>query len=242
MGNLPPEVDKINIGVSSYSSGTATIGGSEVSVAGLSSDDSQRLKKDLGLILAEEKSPTVQDIISRHGDDVLTMVRRVNKETGNGYKGMFAEGKQLQVNPIAPTDIERGGSQLTTWERDISTTGTTDWLYSSDNHASLGEQQGVVIFGAIDRVSVPKINRIRLWKNNKKVPESLETMLTRQTMDDNELPVYELRETIFGFPEEEFYIDANAYATGTDRLQPIGFVVGQAKDINLSPSTPFIGS
>jgi len=231
------EKSDINIEVRSYSEKTVKLAGKTTTLSELSSDDVSTLRDDIFYII-KNAQPEVQDIVATNANRILDMVRAVNTESKAGYSGMAGKGKGLVLNMTSPEDVKRGGAAIDTWETEYSSTGGKSFLWGSGNKLALGEQEGGIILGLTDRVKVPKVSKVQVWKNNKKVVENIEQFKDRTYKDGGELPVYELRKKVYLLPEQKFYMDCYVYTTGTDRLKPIMFHAKMARDVKSFEPSP----
>lgn len=206
------------------------LAGREVTVSGLAEEDVKLFTEELDRIVNDMKSPTVATMVAEHSPEVLDMIRLINKETGQGFGGALATGNELTLGIGSAPDFERAGTQLSNWERSVST-GTIDWLFSESNPLTTGEQQGLIIIGVIDPVETPKIDQVQLTKNNDTKPiERLTGLYERRDFGTNETPVHEFREPWIIPPENTFYSRAHCHTSGSDKLQPISFVIQRARD------------
>ena len=213
--------------VREYSEETVQIGTRTYKLSALSEIDSALFAKTMDYIVSQIASPLVYDIVVRRADIVLDLVRMVNTETKQGFKGVWARGKQLTIKFISPDELL--GTGVTTWLKTYTSTGWTDWAYSSSSPKDVGEEEGYIILGFVDLVEDPKIDAVKMYKDG---DNYVPTYLSWDFHEDTRrIYAQELPEAWLFPPESSFAIRAHVRATGSDKLVPIGFRVLEAENL-----------
>ena len=212
--------------VKEYPEETVAIGTRTYKLSSLSELDSALFAKTLDYIVSQISSPLTYDIIVRRASLTLDLVRMVNTETKQGFKGTWARGKQLTLKFISPDEMFGSG---TTWLKTYTSTGWTDWAYSSSSPKDVGEEEGYIILGFANLVEDPKTDMVKLYKDGDNyVPTDLSWDFHEDT---RRIYVQELPESWLFPPESSFAIRVHVRATGDDKLVPIGFRVLQAENL-----------
>lgn len=210
----------------------------EYAAKDLSADDLEILIEELDTMVDREANPVIAAIIARGAPRVLDAVRMVNSSSKAGYKGAVARGPELVANPLDVDDMssaQNGATAKTTWLATITSVGGAGYAgtatYDIQMLVSSLPNLAHVILGFVDPVEVPKVSMVQLIKNSDAWSREYVTLNWRDTFGNNATPVYELKQPWMVPPGEEYYIAANYYITGDDKLQPIGFAVKRATDI-----------
>lgn len=225
-------------GKSGAKANTVYIAGKEYGASDIIDEDEWKtLKEELDSFVDEEQNPTVARIIARGAPRVYDAIRLVNYESKQGFKGAAARGHALVFNPLTVADLYAAGAAAakTTWTTVVAATGAANYSGDSTNvNPMLVSSLPVlchVILGWVNPIEVPKSNMIQLIKNGDPMAREYIMWEWRQTFGDNRTPTYELKQPWICPPGENYYIAANYFLTGDDKLQPIGFSVRRATDI-----------
>lgn len=195
---------------------------------------------ELQVVVQQQRNELVADIIARNSPRLWDTVRMVNVVTKNGFKGMGARGDALLFNPLRLRDLGRAGGYPGTSPPDnwlqsyTSIGGTRLWPPTSGTvtlTVSSLQQLGHVFFGFVDPVPTPKVDAVQLVLDSDPWSEEAVPWEWRRSYSDIEVPTYELRQPWVIRPGAAYRVSVRVYATGDDRLQPIGFVVQRATDI-----------
>lgn len=209
-----------------YPAETKKVAGKYYDLAALKSEDVRIFVNELETIVHEKQHPIVKEIIVRNAPLILDLIRMVNKNTKQGFKGYFAEGNQLDINYARAADYGK-----TSWLASYTSTGGQDWLYSSASPKTMTEEEGLIILGVIDPIEVPKVDCVQLVKNNEVFPQMNLALNVKDAFGTNKVAVAEFKEPWIIPPEEKFYARVNVFATGDDKLEPISFWVKRAVDL-----------
>lgn len=196
---------------------------------------------EMEIMAAKLRHPYVHDIIARGIGSVWDCVRMVNEHSRQGYGGQTGRGFELVVNPFELRDTGSGGSfpgtnPSTTWVTAITSTGgarlwpaasTVDLLVTSLPYLSH------CVLGWTDPVASPKARTVQLVWNDPWAEEAF-TWDWRESAADYEMPVYEMKAAWKLPPGESYRVNVRYDQTGQDKLQPIGFTVKRATDLNAS--------
>lgn len=213
-----------------YPEETKKVAGKDEKLSKLSREDAFIFATELETVVHAQQNPIVRDIIIRNAPLILDLVRIVNVETKQGFKGMAARGSELEMSWIVPRTFNK-----TTWLQSITATGTINWLAET----KALEEEGLIILGWIDPIEDPKINRILYTKDGDPITAQTLTFEVRKGLGITDLPVSEQKQPLIVPPEHKIKIDMHAFATGDDRIQPIGFHIRKASDFMSLPGPIF---
>ena len=223
-----PDIIDTYVRSSDYSPGQAFIGGKGVSARELTAAELAIFKTELAIIASRQRNQAIADLIARKAPRVLDLVRVVNYETKQGFKGAGARGNELILNPIRVGDVGR-----TTWFVSVTASGAANWIGSSASTRGMTVSSlpvlGHIYLGFVDQVATPKVDAVQLVKNGDPWPEEVLDFDWRGNAD--ELALHELKQPWTIPPAENYYMPVRYYITGDDKLVPIAFAVKRATDV-----------
>ncbi len=224
-----PEVIDSYLRSSAFTPGSVLLRGANFNTKELTDEQLSLLVAELETLSMRYKNPNMAAMIARGAERILDLVRMVNYRTNAGFYGARARGDQLVVDAMRISDLS-----LTTWVVNRATAAAVAWAGSSTTNISMLVSSlpvlGHVFLGFADPVGFPLVDKIQLIKDGDPwVPEVVQFQW-RDTMGDNQVPMYELREPWILPPQATYYIALNYFSTGEDRLLPIAFVVRRARD------------
>ena len=212
------------IAIRSYPKEKVPIGGVPIEVSAMSEDEVEIFVREMDALIHGIEHETIKAIVLSNVDLIFDVVRYVNANTKQGFKGAYARGQALTILWIQPSDFNK-----TTWLKTYSSTGWTDWAFSESSPDTVAEEEAFIILGWYNPIDVPKVSQVQLIKNGDKyVPETLS--LTFRTKSDA-YGAHQNREPWVLGPESTYAIRSYATATGDDKLTPIGFKIARASDV-----------
>ena len=214
---------------SAFTPGSVLLRGANFSAKELTDEQLSLFVAELETLSMRYKNPNIASMIARGAERILDLVRMVNYRTNAGFYGARARGDKLVVDALRLTDVS-----LTTWVVNRATAAAAAWIGSSTTTINMLVSSlpviGHLYLGFVDPVGFPLVDRIQLVKDGDPwVPEVVQFQW-RDTMGDNQVPMYELREPWILPPQSTYYIPLNYFSTGEDRLTPVAFVVRRARD------------
>lgn len=153
---------------------------------------------------------------------LFNLMRSVKDETKQDYKGARARGQELDIVMFGPEELGK-----TTWTQTFAATGWADFIATIAAPRDMTQYSAELIIGFIDRIASPKVNKVRFVKNGD--PYVVENLDFDFVKDDQVYPVHILRQPWIAFPRDKYAVRQRAFATGTDRLIPVGFKVVRAE-------------
>lgn len=195
-----------------------TVAGVTIKADNLKDEDYNLLKKDISNYVFQEKEPTVAQLIADNIDNIAATVALVNANTSQGYKGMNAEGKQVDLQGMRAKDIIGQDS----WTSSVTAGSATTWIDKTGAN-ELPENEAHVILGFYDPIDVPKIDAVKIKKGTETYPSQTLPLNVRKTFGTETSPVIRLKNVLVVPPKGTYSIDYYPNITGNDKLQPIGF-------------------
>ncbi len=226
-----------------YKPGIVYIGSKEWVVQDISKVEAMTLGQEIDTFVDWESSPRIAAMVVRAAPRILDAVRLVNAQTHQGYGGAAGRGQQLIAQPLQLFDILRYNPSstavatypMTTWLRTISSTGATQWsgtsTYSNTMVVDSLPYLSHIFIGFVDAVDVPKVNKIQIIKDGDSYPVENPNFEWRGTFGDHDTPTHELLQPWIIPPSSKYYIAANYWVVGDDKLQPVGFAIKRATDV-----------
>ncbi len=156
---------------------------------------------------------------------IYDAVRLVKKWTKTDFRGINAEGDDLDVHLIMPWDVVKSGTALSTWKQTVTAGTTYFWSDTGDGKVNLGEDEAIVIVGWYDPVDSPKASAvmIELPKRNIKVELPFDM--------NKDMPLI-IHPPVVVKPKESFRVKVKYSADGDDALRPIGVKISKADNFN----------
>lgn len=208
--------------------------------------DWQIFKEEVKAIVRRQRNVRIADMIARRAPFAWDVVRMVNWNTKNGFRGSYARGDQLALNVLEDRDFGRAGgfpgtSPPTGWFVSVATSGGTRlWPPTSGSVVLTVSSLPVIghtIFGFMDPVAVPKVSTVQLVLDSDPWTEEVVDFEYRDSQGDSEAPLYELRTPWVIRPGASYRVSVRYYLTGDDKLTPIGFSVKRAVETIASIAT-----
>lgn len=226
-----------------YKPGFVFIGSKQWQVTDISKEEVETLGQEIDTFVDWESAPRIASMVTRAAPRILDAVRLVNAQTKQGYGGAAGRGQQLIAQPLQLFDLLRAAPSstvvatypMTTWLVSKASTGAIAWSGTStycntmvvDSLPNLAH----VFIGFIDSIEIPKINKIQIVKDGDTYPVENPNFEWRGAFGDFQVPSHELLQPWIIPPSSKYYIGVNWYATGDDKMQPIGFAIKRATDV-----------
>ncbi len=207
------------ITVKSYIEEDIEIGGSKTRASAMNEEQIQLLIDELDNLMLNV-TPDIKRIFHAAGPEIVDLIRVVNQETRQGFEGMYARGKALDIQLLDPTMFGE-----TTWIDTTVAATTQAWFKSSATPLSIAEEEGYIIVGAIDPVVDPVITRVMIVKNSDPVPWQA---INWEILESN---VMAFKEPILLLPDTTAYGLKYPKSAGTDQLTPLGLKIVMGKNL-----------
>jgi len=226
-----------------YQAGTVWIGSKNYAVVDISKEQTEILAIEIDTFVDWDSAPRIASMTVRAAPRILDAVRLVNSNTKQGYGGAAGRGQQLIAQPLqlfdllkaSPSSTDVTAYPMTTWLVNKTATGVSNWSgstsYANTMVVSSMPYMAHVFIGFIDTIEVPKVSKIQIIKDGDTYPIENPNFEWRGSFGSFAVPTHELLQPWIIPPASKYYICANYYATGDDKMQPIGFAIKRATDV-----------
>lgn len=212
---------------------TVDINGKTYTLSSIQKMDVAIFADELDSVL-ERQNPMIHDIFGRSAVNIFDLIRMINTETKQGFKGMGGSGNQLDLllmNPRLFYDPDNSGNTRTSWSRTIAAIGSKNFIEGSDGgggtEVTMSEQEGFIILGLYNPAVLSCIDSIQINMNTE--PYNVQ-MIDFDTFDEETGDVIvELKEIWTLPPQQSGEMLAYYFQVGTDETRPIGCWIKQAR-------------
>lgn len=206
----------------------------------VSREEVDLLAKKLDVLANQRQNEAIAAMVAKSFPAILTAMRWVKVESAQEFRGMKAMGKQLDICWLRPEDV--GGSILNTagtaskglyggtsaevytWKNKF-TAGTADDIIPEQ---TMKDEAAVIHLGAIDPVSVPKVNRIGFKVSGQRTPDQ---SLAYSHLNGTELSLQEFEYPVLVGPKQKQEIELDAHISGDDKTELLTLLIAQAEDL-----------
>lgn len=212
-------------------------------ISALSAEDVERFVVEFDRKL-EYMDPGLAAVYAEDAPSILNLIRMVNKETTDGYRGALGKGNPLDITlSRARTFMDPDTAALTArtnWKRYIRTTGTKAFMFgtaatvgaaatAAANILTMGEEEGMRFIGWFMPTDVePKAASWQLYKNDAK---SYQVFDWNARDKDSGVLISKCKQPFTMPKEHSFYINVRYDDLGLDMLQPILVHVQRANQL-----------
>lgn len=212
---------------------TVDIGGKSYDLSKLAYWDAKLFADELDNKLVRQ-NPFIHDIYAKYAVNCLDLVRMVNKQTKQGFKGAVGSGNELDAQPfLAPQfyDPDSTGNPRASWVRTITSTGSKYFFEAIGGSAeiSTAEEEGLIWLAWYNPALDPCVNAFKITMNTE--PYNIQGLDFMQMHEDQGDPLIEFKEPWTLPPEQSGQIECHYFQTGTDELRPIGLWVKMSKHL-----------
>jgi len=208
-----------------YKAGYVVIGQQRIPVKPISKYEVRAWYQDLiGLFGAynvnKMTSPTefqILRLVYKYAWELFKWFRAVREKAELTYGGPMTTAESLVLDILRPVDFDK-----TDWLQTISSTGAQDFVGTSSSPLTIGDQQGLAIFGHIDEVVLEgyesPIDSVLVKKDNVTYPSRGLNFAQSDGVADN-------RGVFLLIPNSTLYIQIHATATKDTKYHPVGVVL-----------------
>jgi len=209
------------------------VGGKGYKLSKIAYWDAKVFTDELDGVLSQQ-NPRIHDIYGRYALNCFTLVRLVNGNTHQGFKGARGSGNELDMAQLMARrfyDPDNSGAARTSWVRTIAAAGSKNYFEGSTTGAELAmsEEEGMIWLAFYNPATTPCIDGIQIIFNT----ESLNYQdldFDQVDLEDGD-PIIELKEPWTLPPEQSGEMLSYYYQVGTDETRPIGLWVQRARDM-----------
>jgi len=218
------------------------LAGKSYTLSKMSYLDSKIFTDELDTILVQQ-NPLIHEIYAKNAVSLFDLVRMVNVNTKQGFKGALASGNELDFMLFSPRQFydpdETAGTTRTTWTRTIATTGSKFFMESvaADAELTMAEEEGQVWLAFYNPAQTPCCDAFKITMNTE--PFDIQSLDFEQVGEHEGDVIIELKEPWTLPPEQSGQVEVYYFRTGTDELRPLGIWVFMAKNMrNLADLIP----
>lgn len=213
------------------------IAGKSYTLSKISYLDSRIFTDELDTILIQQ-NPLIHEIFAKNAVTLFDLVRMVNVNSKQGFKGALASGNELDFTLFMarqfydPDNIVAGVAQSrTSWVRTIAATGSK-YLFTGSTgtgELTMGEEEGMVWMAFYNPAQQSCIDAFQITMNTE--PFDIQSLDFEQVQTEKGDVIIELKEPWTLPPEQSGLIQSYYYQTGTDETRPLGIWVKMAKNL-----------
>lgn len=211
-------------------------------ISAMSAEDVERFATEFDRKL-EYMDPGLAAVYAEDAPSILNLIRMVNKETTDGYRGALGKGNPLDITlSRARTFMDPDTVALTArtnWKRYIRTTGTKAFIFgtaavvgaaaTTANVLTMAEEEGMRMIGWFMPADIePKAASWQLYKNDAK---SYQVFDWNARDKESGVLISKCKQPFTLPKEHSFYINVRYDDLGLDMLQPILVHIGKADQL-----------
>lgn len=209
------------------------IAGKSYTLSKISYLDSKIFTDELDTILVQQ-NPLIHEIYAKNAVSLFDLVRMVNVNSKQGFKGALASGNELDFmlfNPRQFYDPDNSGTARTTWERTIAATGSKNFFEGATTgiELTMAEEEGQIWLAFYNPAETPCVDAFKITMNTE--PFDIQSLDFEQVGEHEGDVIVEFKEPWTLPPEQSGEIEAYYFRTGTDEMRPLGIWVYMAKNM-----------
>ena len=215
-----------------------TLAGKEYTLSKISFLDSKIFTMELDTILVQQ-NPLIHQLFAKNAQSLFDLVRMVNVNTKQGFKGALASGNELDFllfNARQFYDPENSGTARVSWERSVTAAQAAaltalDFFEGTATGTELTmiEEEGMIWLAFYNPAEQPCIDAFQIRMNTE--PFDVQSLDFEQMGEHEGDVIVELKEPWTLPPEQSGRIEAYYYQAGTDETRPLGIWVKMAKNM-----------
>ncbi len=212
---------------------TVELGGKQYDLSRISYLDAKIFADELDGKLSR-LNPIIHDVFAKYGVNCFDLVRMVNVNSKQGFKGSSGSGNELDAIPFlakAFYDPDSSTAKRSSWVRTIASTGSKLFFEGATASAELtmSEEEGQIWLAMYNPAVTPCVAAFLITMNAD--PHNLQGLDFDQMHTQLGEVLIEFKEPWTLPPEQSGKIDADYFQTGTDEMRPIGLWVKMARNL-----------
>lgn len=217
---------------------TITLGGKSYTLSKISYLDAKIFALEMDSILINQ-NPLIHDIYAKYSTNIFDLVRMVNVNSKQGFKGMMASGNELDVTLMMARQFQDpdGAVQTrrTSWVRTLAAAPTAlaffeDLTGAAHNvEQTMGEEEGMIYLAWYNPATQVCVDAFQIQMNTE--PYDIQSLDFEQVQMEMGDPIIEFKEPWLLPPEQSGLINAYYFRNGTDEMRPLGCWVKMAKNL-----------
>lgn len=212
---------------------TIDINGKTYILSRISFYDSKIFADELDAVIRHD-NPFIQAVYTRYAVNCFDLVRMVNDQTRQGFKGGRASGNELdhiRFNARQFEDPDNSGTARTSWVRTISSTGSKPFFegLTTGVELTMAEEEGMIFLAWYNPALTPLADLFQVTMNTELFDvQNLDFELFDDESGDK---VIEFKGPWTLPPEQSGEINVHYYRTGDDEMRPIGLWVKRSREL-----------
>lgn len=216
---------------------TVKLAGKDYTLSKISYLDAKIFAMEIDSILMQQ-NPLIHEIFAKYSTNIFDLVRMVNLNSKQGFKGALASGNELDVTLMMARQFQDpdGAVQTrrTSWVRTISSIGSKHFFEDitgavAEQEQTMLEEEGMIWLAFYNPAQQSCVDAFQVTMNTELFDiQSLDFEQVQLEMGD---PIIEFKEPWTLPPEQSGKIEAYYFRTGTDEMRPLGVYVQMAKNL-----------
>jgi len=228
-----------------------TIAGKSYTLSKISFLDAKIFTDEMDTILVQQ-NPLIHDIYAKNAVSMFDLVRMVNVNTKQGFKGALASGNELDFTLFMARQFQdpdavkvAAGPPRATWIRTVTlamapvaTQGGVSSFFEdrlaaartvpTTEHTMI-EEEGMIWLAFYNPAAIPVIDAFQIQMNTE--PFDIQSLDFEQVHIETGDVIIELKEPWTLPPEQSGKINVWYFQAGTDETRPLGIWVKMAKNL-----------
>lgn len=217
----------IGIVVQNYPEETGRVTGKKL--RGVTPDEVMAFNDDLVNIAAQYGMDAIKAAIEEYQQEIFTMVRQVMEEANSPYGGSGALGDEVCMRALRPIDV---GIAADIWDTDYTAVvvGTAaNRQQTFINGDTMGEEEGNIIFGALNEHGNNRVINAYKWTKNQKQYPTLTLPFTY--CDPDVAQFVKFQAPLIQFTEEALYFYWNVVRAEWAYVALVGIHATKASNV-----------
>lgn len=216
---------------------TIKLAGKDYTLSRISYLDAKIFSLELDSILINQ-NPLIHDIFAKYSTSVFDLVRMVNVNTKQGFKGTLASGNELDITLMMARQFQDpdGGVQTerSSWVRTIAAAGSKHFFEditgdAAEEEQTMIEEEGMIWLAWYNPSQEVCVDAFKVTMNTE--PFNIQSLDFEQVHLEMGDPIIEFKEPWTLPPEQSGKIEVYYFRTGTDEMRPLGVYVQMAKNL-----------
>ncbi|KKM83103.1 hypothetical protein LCGC14_1312750 [marine sediment metagenome] len=209
------------------------LAGKSYTLSKISFLDAKIFTDELDTVLVQQ-NPLIHEIYAKNAVSMFDLVRMVNVNTKQGFKGALASGNELDFMLFSSRqfyDPDNSGTARTSWVKSISSVGSKNFFEggSTGVELTMAEEEGQIWLAFYNPAATPCVDAFKVTMNTE--PFDVQSLDFEQVGEHEGDVIVELKEPWTLPPEQSGEIEAYYFRTGTDEMRPLGIWVFMAKNM-----------
>ncbi|MBA7616269.1 hypothetical protein ES703_23565 [subsurface metagenome] len=217
---------------------TVKLAGKDYTLAKISYLDAKIFALELDSILMQQ-NPLIHDIFAKYSTNVFDLVRMINVNTKQGFKGALASGNELDLTLMMARQFQDPDNALAqrerlSWVRTIAAAGELFFFEDltgtvAEQEQAMLEEEGMIWLAFYNPAMSPCVDAFQVIMNTE--PFNVQSLDFEQVQLEMGDPIIEFKEPWTLPPEQSGLIKAYYFKAGTDEMRPLGVYVQMAKKL-----------